>query len=110
MSHLGKSQLAQTRPLFNFVENGKEVVFSHKLFVDKLKATLLLAGLDPTDISCHSFRRGGATLAFTLGLSTSDIKLRGDWQSSAYERYLCISTEANLSSARTLSLGLVTGR
>jgi hypothetical protein len=37
------------------------------------------------------------------GLSAADIKLRGDWASSAYERYLTVSNEMALSSATAMS-------
>ena len=44
--------------------------------------------LDPSEFSPHSFRRGGATLAFDCGLPAVLIKLQGDWRSDAYLVYL----------------------
>ena len=107
IAHLGSSCLPQDRPLFNFVENTKEVVFTHAIFVKKLKTLLKVTGHPSSEISSHSFRRGGATLAYSVGLSTTEIKLRGDWRSNAYERYLCVSPESVLASARALSYGLL---
>jgi hypothetical protein len=107
IAHLGSSCLPQDRPLFNFVENTKEVHFTHAIFVKKLKALLKVTGHPSSDISTHSFRRGGATLAYSVGLSTTEIKLRGDWRSNAYERYLCVSPESVFASAQALSFGLL---
>jgi len=41
-----------------------------------------------TDISCHSFRRGGATWALSSGVPGEVIKVMGDWKSSAYLAYI----------------------
>jgi hypothetical protein len=105
LKHLGSSKLPPEKPLFNFVSNSGETVFSHAFFIKRLKSGLIRSGNSASDISCHSFRRGGATLGFSVGLSATDIKLRGDWKSSAYERYLVVSPSDNLSSVRTLTLG-----
>ena len=43
-----------------------------------------------THISGHSFRRGGATLAYALGIPAETIRALGDWRSSAYLTYLDI--------------------
>jgi hypothetical protein len=59
--------------------------------------------VDPSVYSAHSFRRGGASYAFELGLSPLQIKLRGDWASVAYERYVYISTGATFAVARALA-------
>jgi hypothetical protein len=105
LKHLGLSKLSCSSPLFNYVEAGTECVFNHVLFVKRLKKGLLLTGHNATELSCHSFRRGGATLGFALGLSAIDIKLRGDWRSNAYEKYLMVSMDANVSSVSTLTEG-----
>ncbi|KAK7485543.1 hypothetical protein BaRGS_00023231 [Batillaria attramentaria] len=41
-----------------------------------------------TDISSHSFRRGGATWALSCGVPGEVIKVMGDWKSSAYLAYV----------------------
>jgi hypothetical protein len=79
--------------------------FSHLFFVNRLKNGLKATGHQASDISCHSFRRGGVTLAFALGLFAIDIKLRGDWRSNAFQKYLFVTPEANLSAVRTLVYG-----
>ena len=105
LKHLGMSRLRSSCPLFDFVEAGVQKSFTHSLFVGRLKTGLRSVGRQASDISCHSFRRGGATLGFALGLSAIDIKLRGDWRSNAYEKYLVVSPDINVHSVRTLTMG-----
>ena len=102
LKHLGASPLPLTAPLFDYLVGSAQINFSHSFFVKRLRKCLIEVGESPKDISCHSFRRGGATLAFMAGLSAADIKLRGDWASNAYEKYLCVSNEHALRSAQTL--------
>jgi hypothetical protein len=106
LTHLGTSSLGLSRPLFNFVLNGVEIQFSNAMFMKKLRDQLRLTGHPASQISCHSFRRGEASLAYMVGLSATDIKLRGDWKSNAYERYLCIAPSTALQSACALSSGV----
>jgi integrase len=105
LRHFGVSKLGSSRPLFNYVVSGVEIQFTHAFFVKRLKAGLLQTGNRASDISCHSFRRGGATLGFSIGMSAIDIKLRGDWRSNAYERYLVVSPDQNVKSVRALTVG-----
>lgn len=57
--------------------------------------TVLQQALGPGhNISCHSFRRGGATWAFQAGVSIESIKHIGDWKSNAYMRYIQISPKS----------------
>jgi integrase len=105
LKHFGQSKLSGNRPLFNYVMNGVERSFLHAFFVKRLKSGLLRMGHDASAISCHSFRRGGATLAFSIGMSATDIKLRGDWRSNAYEKYLVVSPEMSVLSVKALTCG-----
>jgi hypothetical protein len=102
LKHFGVSPLSMSAPLFNYVVGLGEVNFSHSFFVKRLRKALLGVGENPKEISCHSFRRGVATLAYMAGLLAADIKLRGDWASNAYEKYLCVSTDMALVSAKML--------
>ena len=61
---------------------------SYNSFTKHLKDLLGLAGFTPDDYSGHSFRRGGATYASSLGISHELIQLQGDWASTAYLEYL----------------------
>jgi hypothetical protein len=102
LRHLGVSPLPMSAPLFNYVIASGQINFSHTFFVKRLRKCLLDIGENAKDISCHSFRRGGATLAFMAGLSAADIKLRGDWASNAYEKYLFVSNDMAFKSAQAL--------
>ena len=82
------------------------MVLTQRVFVSKLRAMLVRVGVNPSIYSAHSFRRGGASYAFQLGLSPLQIKLRGDWASEAYERYVYISTGATFAVARALAGGV----
>ena len=55
-----------------------------------LKETISAIGLDATNFSLHSFRRGGATHAYQSGVPDHLIKLHGDWRSDAYKLYLSL--------------------
>ena len=68
-----------------------------------LKSCIVSLGLDPTQYSPHSFRRGGATFAFHAGASPLFIKFLGDWSSDAYMVYLVLNTTQKLNVAKTLA-------
>jgi hypothetical protein len=107
LKHIGLSQLSVTSPLFNYIESGYEVRQTHAVFVKRLRSGLSSLGLNPMEISGHSFRRGGATLAFAMGMSPVNIKLRGDWASNAFEKYVYVSPDSALFSARLLTQAVV---
>jgi hypothetical protein len=90
LKHVGTSQLGSISHLFNYVELRVEKWFSHALFIRRLKNGLKMTGHNASEVSCHSFRRGGAMLGFALGLFAIDIKLRGDWRSNVFEKYLIL--------------------
>lgn len=60
---------------------------THEVLVKTLKALCEMAGMDPTQYSGHSFRRGGATDAFRLKAPHDTIQLQGDWLSTAFLLY-----------------------
>ena len=57
-------------------------------FMQRLREALAMAGFNPYQFSSHSFRRGGATYAFSAGVHPLLIQLQGDWVSDSYRRYL----------------------
>jgi len=79
---------ADTDPAFCTVVDGVRKPITYAVFQKKLKASTKAIGLDPKLFSTHSFRRGGATLAFRAGIAGDTIKILGDWQSEAYQVYL----------------------
>jgi hypothetical protein len=105
LAHFGASPLSLNRPLFNYLKGGVEVFYSHGAFIGRLKQGLVSAGVDHTQYSAHSLRRGGASFAYEIGLSPLQIKQRGDWASSAYERYVFVSKNALDQVAIALSKG-----
>ena len=105
LSHLPASQPADA-PLFSYVGRCDSVTcLDYNSFVQKLKAVLALAGFPPVEYSGHSFRRGGCSFAFGLGIPPLLLKLRGDWKSSAYERYVNVNDTMNIKVAKAISIG-----
>ena len=80
-------------PLFSYIQRGKTQSWTHTTFVDRLRRILSDEGFNAISYSGHSFRRGGATLGFKIGLSMAQIKQRGDWRSSAVENYIFVTSE-----------------
>lgn len=78
-------------PLFSFKQRGSIVWWTHSSFTNRLKELITRVGYDASRYSGHSFRRGGATLGFELGLSLTEIKHRGDWRSNAVNEYIVVS-------------------
>ena len=75
-------------PLFRYRSNRNIFVLTQDTFIRKLHVCLRELGYEARDFSGHSFRRGGASFGLQCGLSPDLIKLQGDWNSNAYERYL----------------------
>ena len=69
---------------------------THRLFVETLRFCLGKIGVNPSEFSGHSFRRGGATFAHRMGVSPLLIKLMGDWSSDAHMAYINHATPADL--------------
>jgi hypothetical protein len=107
LSHFGASPIGAECPLFDFLVAGRRVCLTQASFVARLNSALKFLNLKVSDYSAHSLRRGGASLAFDLGLSPLQIKMRGDWSSNAYERYVFISSGSSMSVAKSLSDGVV---
>ena len=58
------------------------------VFNKQLKHLVEKCGLEPSQFSSHSFRRGSATWALQCGVPGEVVKLMGDWRSSVYLSYL----------------------
>jgi hypothetical protein len=106
MAHFGASPLGAKRPLFNYLFAGREMRLDQAAFVVRLKSCLKSAGVGASGYSAHSFRRGGASYAFEMGVSPLQIKLRGDWASDTFEKYVFISSGATRAVAKTLAGGV----
>lgn len=61
---------------------------SRYVFLERVRRQLSRSGLDATEYSGHSFRRGGAQSAYDTGLSIDDLQLLGRWkQPQVAQRY-----------------------
>ena len=71
---------------FRIIKKGAAKCVTQKSFNMRLKALLNAIGLDPDKWSGHSFRRGGASLLFRLGVDPLTIQACGDWSSDTFLR------------------------
>ena len=85
--------------LFTYATGKSRIILTQNVFAARLKRILGLAGFDATTISCHSFRRGGTSMAISCGLNPLQVKARGDWKSNAFESYVFLSDRSELVSA-----------
>jgi hypothetical protein len=97
------SSLSKIEPLLSYLVQGRIVSFIHAAFVTRLKSVLTSVGVDSSQYSAHSLRRGGASFAFRAGLSPLDIKQRGDWASAAFEKYIHLNSKDTTRSSELLS-------
>lgn len=72
-------------PLFSL---SPSVAITYSKFQKQLRVLLGKVGEIPEHFGTHSFRRGGATIAFQAGASADIIKAQGDWKSDAYQKYI----------------------
>ena len=68
-----------------------------------LRSLAAAMNLDPSQLSGHSFRSGGATLAFQAQIPAELIKRLGDWQSDAYRSYIHIPVKDRMLAVRQLA-------
>ena len=101
--HLAGSPLARDFPLFSYKIGDRILCLSHTVFVKRLKVILGTLGFPASEYSGHSFRRGGCTFCFRAGLSLTEIKLRGDWKTQAFERYLHVPASTVFHGAYVMS-------
>lgn len=77
-------------PCLCYTQGSKQCPLTCSTFLNMLKSCLTQLGIDTTQYSCHSFRRGGVCFALEcrLPLPPDLIKVQGDWKSDAYHPYL----------------------
>ena len=63
------------------------------MFVKKVQDCLCKAGIEPSQFTAHSFRRGGASWAYNIGIPLETIRQLGDWKSNACLAYISVSTQ-----------------
>ena len=84
--------------------NNKPITYY--MFNSFLKYLIRTIGLNPSDYSTHSFRRGGATFAFQSNVPAELIKHHGDWKSDAYLVYLQYDFPQKMSVSKRMSLNI----
>jgi hypothetical protein len=105
LARLKGAPLTINQPLFSFMSQQNRVShLTHSTFSEQLRSSLVNSGTDPSEYSGHSFRRGGCSHAFALGIPPALVKLRGDWKSNAYERYIHINGSCHETMAQALAL------
>ena len=78
-------------PLFCWADGA---VISRSYFTRSLKEVLQYCNLDENRYQTHSFRIGAASWAAAKGMSDSQIRVFGRWNSNAFLRYIRIPTLA----------------
>ena len=79
------------------------IPLTYRQFDSMLKLLAAAINLDPSQVSGHSFRSGGATLAFQAQIPAELIKRLGDWQSDAYRSYIHIPVRDRMLAVRQLA-------
>ena len=83
-----------TGPAFIISESPPYQPLTVNNFNQILRQSLMRIGLDPTQFTSHSFRRGGASWAYQNDVPVDTIKTIGDWRSNAYQRYVIDSSNS----------------
>ena len=100
---LVENTLPGSCPAFSFFDAGVVRCVTYKSFTDFLKYLLVKIGLDPSRWSGHSFRRGGASLLYRLGIDPLTIQACGDWSSDTYLRYLEVTFDRLWTAQHTMA-------
>lgn len=85
-----------------FILSNKRILTYYQ-YQAKLRYFIENIGLDASQFSSHSFRRGGATLLFKAKVPADKIQLMGDWHSDAYKKYLSFSLDDKIAVAKIMS-------
>ena len=107
VSHYSKllveNPVSLTCPAFSYIEAGIVKCVTYKSFTVFLKSLLVKIGLDPSRWSGHSFRRGGASLLYRMGIDPLTIQASGDWSSDTFLKYLEVSFDRLWSAQHTMA-------
>jgi hypothetical protein len=91
-------------PAFVFYTKAGLKSVGYDLFVKNIKENLQKAGIkDAHMYKGHSFRRGAASAAYALGMSSDTVMKFGKWRSDAYKLYLEESFDTKLSITRSFA-------
>ena len=85
------AQLPSSSPLCSIQSvSGKVSVLPYKHIVEAVRKAVPSSQVN--SYATHSFRRGGASFMYKIGMSVESIRLMGDWKSSCYQRYIHVDS------------------
>ena len=90
---VSENLVPRTCPAFTYLDNVGVKCVTHKSFTDFLRMLLSKIGLNPKDWSGHSFRRGGASLLYRLGIDPLTIQACGDWSTDTFLLYIEVNID-----------------
>ena len=96
-------------PMFMWQSNESFSPMTHDMFVRSFKLLVKACGLNWSEYAGHSFRRGGATFCFNLGVNSELIKLLGDWKSDVYLLYEETTIARRLQLPSAMSAAIMNG-
>ena len=94
--HFLEVPMGQDSPAF-CIPQVVPVPLDYVTYQQMIKFFAEMGGLDPTEFSSHSMRRGGTTFLWLTGASKEEIQARGDWSSDCYKIYLASPLEERIS-------------
>jgi hypothetical protein len=94
---LGRDRTSTVNSAFTLGHNptgttAVDSAFTRTKVISRLRAIFLELGV-PGNYSGHSFWRGAATWARSIGIPDADLQLLGRWKSDAYKRYIEVHPE-----------------
>lgn len=81
---------------FVFEEEGQRYPLQYDTLRLALKRLMHAIGVDPTEVSSHSLRRGCATYAYHAGVKEPLLQAHGGWASDAYKAYIELTPAARI--------------
>lgn len=90
-------------PAYCCIRHKKVFPITYRQFQSVLKQMVSNIGKNPDEYSTHSFRRGGASWAFSAEVPSELIQLYGDWKSDAYKKYLKFNLDDKIFVANKMS-------
>ncbi len=76
------------QPLLMYTSQGRQHVLTSPLLNKYLSILITELGMEPSDFSFHSLRRGGATTAYHGGVRVNEVKRHGVWASDSFWKYI----------------------
>ena len=96
-------------PAFSFYDHQKLYVLTQSYLNKVIKDWAQALGLDPLNFSCHSIRRGSASLMAHSGVRTELLKCHGTWSSAAYQGYIDFTQSQKLSVTQDMYKAIKSG-